>query len=159
MNAAEHLRPLQKAADSIAAAAGWSPRTTAPDKAVVFRLENGLRLELLCPDGKTLILRGLIRVLPDASDGNDTEINGLIEKTLVLNAALSRKSRAIPALHERRLELHRIILAGETAPDEPNMPEEARTFLNDLSWWRKQISPEEPSFVAPSLESFMGGVR
>lgn len=159
MIAAENLCPLQKAANSIAAAAGWSSRTTAPDNVVVFRLENGLRLELLCPDGKTLILRGLIRVLPDASVGNDTEINSLIEKTLVLNAALSRKTLAMPALHEQRLELHRIIRAGETAPDEPNMPEEARTFLNDLSWWRKQISPEEQSFVVPSLASFMGGAR
>ena len=158
MNAAEHLRPLQKVADSIAVAAGWSPRKPDLDNVVVFRLENGLRLELLCPDGKTIILRGLIRVLPDSPNAND-EIDTLIEQILVLNAALCRKSRAIPALHERRLELHRIILAGETAPDEPDMPEEARTFLNDLSWWRKQITHEESPHTFPSSAFFSGDAR
>lgn len=158
MNVAEHLRPLQKAADSIAAAAGWSPRTPDPDNIVVFRLENGLRLELLCPDGKTLILRGLIRVLPDAS--NDNEISAIVEQVLMLNAALCRKSLAIPALNDRRLELHRTILAGETAPDEPDMPAEARAFLNDLTWWRKQITRDEPQQSFPGSDSFsMGGLR
>lgn len=154
---AEHLRTLQQAADSIAAAAGWSCRTPDPDNVVIFRLENGLRLEMLCPDGKTLILRGLIRMLPESEAGNEAETDALVEKALVLNAALCRRSRALPALHERRLELHRIIRAGETAADEPDMPEEARTFLNDLAWWRKQLSPEEP--VGSGLESFMGGAR
>lgn len=160
MNTAEHLRPLQKAADSIVAAAGWSPRTPDHDNVVVFRLENGLRLELLCPDGKTLILRGLIRLLPDGPNANDSETNALVEQILLLNSALCRKSRSIPALNERRLELHRIIRAGETAPDEPDMPTEARAFLNDLSWWRKQLSHEESPQPFPGSGYFsMGGVR
>lgn len=162
MNAAEHLRSLQRAADSIAAAAGWTPKTPDLDNVVVFRLENGLRLELLCPDGKTLIMRGLVRMLPEASAASEHEIHALIEQVLLLNAALCRKSRAIPALHERRLELHRIILAGESAPDEPDMPAEARTFLNDLTWWRKQLCHDEAS-SAPVLNTAgmfsVGGVR
>lgn len=157
MNTAEHLRPLQKAADSIAAAAGWSPRTPDPDNVVVFRLENGLRLELLCPDGKTVIMRGLIRMLPDSHSDSDSD--ALIEQVLMLNAALCRKSLAMPALHERRLELHRIIRAGETAPDEPDMPEEARTFLNDLSWWRKQVTHEDSPTAFSGSAFFMGGAR
>ena len=157
MTPAGHLRLLQTAADKIAAVAGWAPRTPGPDNVVTYRLENGLRLELLCPDGETLILRALIRILPEATGSNDTEAGALIEKTLRLQAALCRKSRAIPALNGSRLELHRLVLAGETAADELDIADETRSFLNDLSWWRKQLAPEESP--VSGLQAFVGGTR
>lgn len=122
--------PLQQTADLIIRAAGWKQST--PDAEGVFRfsLEDGLDFMLLSPENKTGILLASLGKTPD----NDDELRRLAS----LAAGCLKKRRSVFSMGEHGMELHRSFPLSEASAS--FLVPEVRDFLNDLAWWKRQIS-------------------
>ena len=125
---------LQNVADIITEAAGWKKALPDSDGVYRFFLEGGLEFDLLTPENKTGILRADLGNAPSGDAQDDTELRRLAR----LAAGSLRKRRSIFSIAGSRMELYRTFRITGTAPQE--IITETRDFLNDLAWWKRQIS-------------------
>ena len=96
---------LQEAADAVTSAAGW--RKTSPDAAGIFRfhLEDDLDMDMLSPDGRTLVLRAEVGPLPPV----ERDADDLLRRCASRAVAAGRKRRSVLALDGGALTLHRLV--------------------------------------------------
>ncbi len=127
--------PLQQTVDIITRAAGWAPAT--PDEEGIFRfsLEGGLDFSLFSPENRTGIL---LCSLGKAPDGDEE-----VKRLAALAAGCLKKRRSVFSIGEHGMELHRAFPLGEAS--ESVLIAEVRDFLNDLAWWKRQLSGTGPS--------------
>lgn len=131
---------LQEAADAVTSAAGW--RKTSPDAAGIFRfhLEDDLDMDMLSPDGRTLVLRAEVGPLPPV----ERDADDLLRRCASRAVAAGRKRRSVLALDGGALTLHRLVPREDGVAD---VPRHVRDFLNDLVWWKAQMG--SASVVSP----------
>lgn len=129
--------PLQRSADIITRAAGWKEALPDDDGVFHFSLEGGLDFELFSPENRTGILFAVL--------GNAPEQDARADDTLLRLASLSagslKKRRSTFSLGEKGLELYRTFTLAEAS--EQSLPRTVRDFLNDLAWWKQQLSGTE----------------
>lgn len=126
---------LQQTADVITEAAGW--KRAAPDERGVFHfsLEGGLDFDLFSPENRTAILFAGLGPAPDeATPQGEAELRRLAS----LAAGSLKKRRSVFGIGESGLELYLSFPLSEAPDRSPAL--EARDFLNDLAWWKKQLS-------------------
>ena len=121
---------LQQIADIITRAAGWNQAFPSEDGAFHFELEDGLDFSLLSPENRTGILFASLGKTPE----NDEELKRLA----ALAAGCLKKRHSVFSMGEQGLELYRTFPLAEAS--ENFLIPEVRDFLNDLAWWKKQIS-------------------
>ena len=122
--------PLQQTADIITRAAGWQQASPDDEGIFHFALEGGLDFTLRSPENKTGILLASLGGAPE----NDDELRRLA----ALAAGCLKKRRSVFSMGEHGMELHRSFLLAEASADV--LVPEVRDFLNDLAWWKRQIS-------------------
>lgn len=134
---------MRTTAEAIASAAGWKPPVPVgqPGDATggryLFRLEGGLDMELLSPDGRMCILRGKVGDLP----ADENAANALLAECARRAVARARARGAVLTLEDGALVLFRQLSPEEAAsPDEA--PRKAGEFLNDLAWWRGRVQAQ-----------------
>ena len=144
---------LQQIADIITNAAGW--KRAEPDSEGVFRfsLEGGLDFSLLSPDNRTAVLLADLGPAPEAGTMNG---NDKLKRLAALAAGTLKKRRSSFAIAGQRLELSRTF-PMQTASELEISPL-VRDFLNDLAWWKAQISGSSNTSSNTSSSPFsMGG--
>ena len=144
---------LQQIADIITNAAGW--KRAEPDSEGVFRfsLEGDLDFSLLSPENRTAVLLADLGPAPEAGtmEGNDR-----LKRLAALAAGALKKRRSSFAIAGQRLELSRTFPMQTTS--ELEISPLVRDFLNDLAWWKAQISGSSSSSSNTSSSPFsMGG--
>ena len=144
---------LQQIADIITNAAGW--KRAEPDSEGVFRfsLEGGLDFSLLSPENRTAVLLADLGPAPEAGtmEGNDR-----LKRLAALAAGTLKKRRSSFAIAGQRLELSRTFPVQ--AASERGTPLLVGDFINDLAWWKAQISGSSSSSSNTSSSPFsMGG--
>ncbi len=122
--------PLQQTADILTRAAGWEPATPDEEGVFHFSLEGGLDFSLFSPENRTGILLSSLGKTPDSDEE--------IKRLAALAAGCLKKRRSVFSIGERGLELHRSFSLAEAS--EGFLVPEVRDFLNDLAWWKRQIS-------------------
>ncbi len=135
---------IQHIADAVTRSAGWN--AAAPDAQGVFRfsLEGGLDFCLLSPEGRTAVLLADLGPAPLPGQGD-----GELARLASVAAASLKKRRSVFAVAEGRLELQRVFPMGGLS--EAEACAHARDFLNDLAWWKRQVSGKAGSNAsAPS---------
>lgn len=144
--------PLQQTADIITHAAGW--RSAVPDADHVFRfsLEGGLDFELFSPENSTGVLFAELGTVPAQGDVQGEQ---LIQKVAALAAGCMKKRRSVISIGERGFELYRTFRLADVS--EHTLLPEVRDFLNDLAWWKKQLSGNTSPASRPSPFSFSFG--
>ena len=144
---------LQQIADIITNAAGW--KRAEPDSEGVFRfsLEGGLDFSLLTPENRTAVL---LADLGPAPESGSMEGNERLKRLAALAAGTLKKRRSSFAIAGQRLELSRTF-SMQTASELEISPL-VRDFLNDLAWWKAQISGSSNTSSNTSSSPFsMGG--
>ncbi|MBR5882570.1 MAG: type III secretion system chaperone [Mailhella sp.] len=144
---------LQQIADIITNAAGW--KRAEPDSEGVFRfsLEGGLDFSLLSPDNRTAVLLADLGPAPEAGTMNG---NDKLKRLAALAAGTLKKRRSSFAIAGQRLELSRTF--SMQAASELEISPLVRDFLNDLAWWKAQISGSSNTSSNTSSSPFsMGG--
>ena len=144
---------LQQIADIITNAAGW--KRAEPDSEGVFRfsLEGGLDFSLLTPETRTAVLLADLGPAPEAGTMNG---NDKLKRLAALAAGTLKKRRSSFAIAGQRLELSRTF-SMQTASELEISPL-VRDFLNDLAWWKAQISGSSNTSSNTSSSPFsMGG--
>lgn len=144
---------LQQIADTITNAAGWN--RAEPDREGVFRfsLEDGLDFSLFTPDNRAAVLLADLGPAPEAGtiEGGDR-----LKRLAALAAGTLKVRRSSFAVAGQRLELSRIF--PMQAASERDTPLLVRDFLNDLAWWKAQISGTANTSSNTSSSPFsMGG--
>ena len=144
---------LQQIADIITNAACW--KRAEPDSEGVFRfsLEGGLDFSLLSPENRTAVLLADLGPAPEAGtmEGNDR-----LKRLAALAAGTLKKRRSSFAIAGQRLELS--LTFPVQAASERETPLLVRDFINDLAWWKAQISGSSSSSSNTSSSPFsMGG--
>ena len=132
--------PLQQIADIITRAAGWKQAFPGEDGAFHFELEGGLDFSLLSPENRTGIFLAPLGNVPDSDED--------IRRLAALAAGSLKKRRSVFSLGEHGLELHRSFLLSDAS--ETVIVPELRDFLNDLAWWKHQISGAGSSSSQPA---------
>ncbi|HJD96233.1 hypothetical protein [Mailhella massiliensis] len=122
--------PLQQTADIITRAAGWEHATPDEEGCFHFSLEGGLDFSLFSPENRTGILLSSLGKAPES----DEEVRRLA----ALAAGCLKKRRSVFSIGEHGLELHRAFPLSSAS--ESFLIPEVRDFLNDLAWWKRQIS-------------------
>ena len=126
---------LEKAAQSIAEAAGWKKPHAAADGSFSFSLEGNLDFTMLSPDGKTGIL---LAQLGEAPEVQSPQEGADLERIASLAAGVLRSRNSVLSISDQNiLELHRSFSLRESQG--PQMLGIARDFLNDFAWWKKQL--------------------
>lgn len=130
---------LQRIADIITQGAGW--KKAIPDEEGIFRffLDGGLDFCLRTPDNKSALLLADLGAAPQSSGLTSADD---LERLASLAAASLKKCRSTFSIAGDRLELHRFFSLREN--NERDIQIEVRDFLNDLAWWKKQISTDAP---------------
>jgi hypothetical protein len=144
---------LQQIADIITNAAGW--KRAEPDSEGVFRfsLEGGLDFSLLTPENRTAVL---LADLGPAPESGSMEGNDRLKRLAALAAGTLKKRRSSFAIAGQRLELSRTF--PMQAASELEISPLVRDFLNDLAWWKAQISGSSNTSSNTSSSPFsMGG--
>ena len=144
---------LQQIADIITNAAGW--KRAEPDSEGVFRfsLDGGLDFSLLTPENRTAVL---LADLGNAPDPGTSEGNDRLKRLAALAAGSLKKRRSSFAIAGQRLELSRTFPIQEVPEHEISLL--VRDFLNDLAWWKAQISGSSNTSSNTSSSPFsMGG--
>jgi hypothetical protein len=143
---------LQQIADIITNAAGW--KRAEPDSEGVFRfsLEGGLDFSLLSPDNRTAVLLADLGPAPEAGTMNG---NDKLKRLAALAAGTLKKRRSSFAIAGQRLELSRTFPMQSTSEREISLL--VRDFLNDLAWWKAQISGSSNSSSNTSSSPFSMG--
>ena len=144
---------LQQIADIITNTAGW--KRAEPDSEGVFRfsLEGGLDFSLLSPENRTAVLLADLGAAPESGtmEGGDR-----LKRLAALAAGSLKKRRSSFAIAGQRLELSRTF-SMQTASELEISPL-VRDFLNDLAWWKAQISGSSNTSSNTSSSPFsMGG--
>ena len=126
---------LQYIAETITAAAGW--QSPVPDNDGFFRLslEGGLDFALLTPENKTGIF---LADLGEAPENGSLTADEEIKRLASVASASLKKRRSSFAVAESRLELSRSFSLQDITDRE--VIEIARDFINDLAWWKAQVS-------------------
>lgn len=132
---------LQKVANAISKAAGW--RIAVPDAngVVRFVMNDGLDMELFSLDDRTAVFRSEIcQFSPHAPDTAQ-----LLQKAAHMAVGAMRNRGSVLSLADHRLMLHSTV-----SMDSPDalFSETAKDFLNDLVWWRTQLT--ETRTTAPA---------
>lgn len=144
--------PLQPIADILTQSAGW--KSTLPDAGGVFRfaLEDGLDFELFSPENRTGILLAVLRT---RREGEELLTDDEARRLGALAAGSLKKRRSVLSVGERGIELYRTFpIAGTSGEIVP----EVRDFLNDLAWWKRQLSgPGQTSGASSPFPSFSTG--
>ena len=140
---------LQQTADIITRAAGWKPALPDTDGIFRFSLEGGLDFELFSPESSTGIV---LAVLDTAPDQNDPQSEALLQRLAALSAGCLKKRRSVFSLGEHGFELYRTFRLSTIS--ENVLVSEVRDFLNDLAWWKRQISGSGPAAGAQSSSPF-----
>ncbi len=122
--------PLQQTADILTRVAGWTSATPDEEGIFHFSLEGGLDFSLFSPENRTGILFSSLGGTPES----DEELRRLA----ALAAGCLKKRRSVFSMGEHGLELYRAFSLAEVS--ENFLIPEVRDFLNDLAWWKKQIS-------------------
>ncbi len=146
--------PLQRSADIITRAAGWKEALPDDDGVFRFSLEGGLDFELLSPENRTGILLAVLGSAPE----NDGRSDETLQRLAQLSAGSLKKRRSTFSIGERGLELYRTFSLSEAS--EQSLPRTVRDFLNDLAWWKQQLSgtgSARPSGAQSSPFSFAFG--
>lgn len=133
---------LQEAAHAITKAAGWKHATADAEGQFHFLLEGDLSMDLLSPDGKSILLYSDLGPLP--STESDEKIRDYAQNV----AASCKKRLSIFSIENNRLALHRCIRFENQSTGEERravFPQEAKAFLNDLAWWKKRIANTAPA--------------
>ena len=138
--------------ESLAERAGWS--RPQPDAAGVCRyaFDEDVELELLSPDGRTLILRADMGAAPEYGLNFREEWEKL--GRLAAGAMLLRPS-VLSLRDGGRLELHRRL--SLEALDDPAFQTAVEEFLNDEAWWKDELSAKSPGQAAAASPFSMGG--
>ena len=129
---------LHDAVDAITKKAGW-PRTDAgSDGAYHFSLEGGLDFSLSTPDGRTAFFLAKLCRVPDLGS---PEAEAELERVAKLSAGALKKRRSVLSVSDQNFfELSRSFSLTECS--ERDILSHAKDFLNDLSWWKKQLDGE-----------------
>ena len=144
---------LQHIADIITKAAGWKDAAPEADGVFRFSLEGGLDFALLTPENRTAVL---LADLGDAPEPGTMEGNDRLKRLAALAAGSLKKRRSSFAIAGQRLELSRTFPMQAASEREVSLL--ARDFLNDLAWWKAQISgPSNTSSNTSSSPFSMGG--
>ena len=125
---------LDKAAATVATAAGWRQPEPDAQGRYCFTLRGGLNLAMFSPDGNAVILRAEVQALP----GEEIPRENLLRAQAKLAVAEFKERKSILALEGDVLILHRVVFAKDTPLE--NMSAIVETFLNDLDWWKKQAA-------------------
>jgi hypothetical protein len=145
---------LQQTADRITQAAGWTP-ALADEKGIFhFFLEGNLDFDLFSPEGRTGILYAFLGNLPAQESLNSDEY---MHRIAALAAGSLKKRRSVFSVGDHGMELHRSFSLMETDP--MLLLSETRDFLNDLAWWKKQLSSSKntvQSDMSPFSINFNG---
>ena len=129
---------LQQIADIITNAAGW--KRAEPDSEGVFRfsLEGGLDFSLLSPDNRTAVLLADLGPAPEAGTMNG---NDKLKRLAALAAGTLKKRRSSFAIAGDRLEL--TYSFPVQLDDEIAIRQIMKDFLNDLAWWKQQVTGKD----------------
>lgn len=147
---------IQTIADIITEAAGWKHAEPDQAGAFSFSLDGGLNFSLFTPENRTAVLFADLGAAPEiGTQGGDEEFRRLSS----VAAAALKKRFSIFSVDSGRMELHRMFpIDGWTEKD---VILEVRDFLNDLAWWKQQLSgggTQTSSFTSSPTFSFnMGG--
>ena len=136
---------LQQTADIITRAAGWKPALPDADGIFRFSLEGGLDFELFSPESSTGIL---LAVLGTSPDPNDPQSEATLQRLAALSAGCLKKRRSVFSIGERGLEVYRTFRLSTVS--ENILVSDVKDFLNDLAWWKRQISGSARQAGAPS---------
>ncbi len=143
---------LQQLADIITRAAGWKAAVPDADGVFRFALEDGLDFELLSPENSTGVLLATLKPAP--AEG-DPEAERDLQKFASLAAGCMKKRRSVFGLGESGFELYRSFRMADAS--ESSIVSEVRDFLNDLAWWKRQISGSSNVGASASPFSFSFG--
>lgn len=149
---------LQELTDILCDKAGWAHKNAEKDcdaeGALHFELEGDLSFEILSPNRKMLVLRGVMCATP----AGDSEKDELCKRIAKLNVASMTKRRSVPALHEGKIELQRSLSLDNIHASmlETQFLQAVKEFLNDLAWWQKQCSSQGANAAPASAFSFGG---
>ena len=144
--------PLQQTADIITRAAGWNQALPDDDGVFRFFLEGGLDFELFSPESSTGILLAVLDAVPSE---NDEHADDVVRRAASLAAGCMKKRRSVLSIGERGFELYRTFRLSDIS--EADLLAEVRDFLNDLAWWKKQISVSDSGARPTSPFSFSFG--
>ena len=122
---------LQQAADAITTAAGWNAAHPDQNGIFHFRLEGDIHMELFSPEGRTGVLRGDLGPLPQEQNDAEDLLKRCAQKVVVI----CKKRKSVLSVADNHLQLTRLVALNDMAL----FPNEARDFLNDFVWWRRQI--------------------
>ena len=142
---------LQQIADTITQAAGWK-QAAADERGVFhFALDGDLDFDLLSPDGRTAFLCADLGAapLPDTPQGADE-----LRRLSGLAAGALKKRRTIFSISGSDLQVHRSFAIATVSDEQIRL--ECRDFINDLAWWKKQITGKS-SIQSPSSPFNFGG--
>ena len=121
---------LQQTADILTRAAGWTNATPDEEGIFHFSLEGELDFSLFSPENRTGILFSSLGKTPESDEE--------LKRLAALAAGCLKKRRSVFSIGEHGLELHRAFSLAEASEDVLLL--EVRDFLNDLAWWKRQIS-------------------
>lgn len=144
--------PLQQTADIITRAAGWNQALPDDDGVFRFFLEGGLDFELFSPESSTGILLAVLDAVPSE---NNEQTDNAVRRAASFAAGCMKKRRSVLSIGERGFELYRSFRISDIS--EPDLLAETRDFLNDLAWWKKQLSGSDSGARAASPFSFSFG--
>lgn len=142
---------LQQTADLIVEAAGWKQAHPDTDGIFRFSLDGGLDFELLSPEAKTAVLRADLGDAPGFSADDEEALRRLAS----LAAGSLKARRSTLSISEGRLELHRTFALADATPN--SAVRDVRDFLNDLAWWKKQITGRNTDKTSSNTFSFSFG--
>ena len=144
---------LQQIADIITNTAGWKRAEPNCEGVFRFSLEGGLDFSLLSPENRTAVL---LADLGSAPESGTMEGGDRLKRLAALAAGSLKKRRSSFAIAGQRLELSRTFPMQSTSEREISLL--VRDFLNDLAWWKAQISDSSNSSSNTSSSPFsMGG--
>ncbi|MBP3729943.1 MAG: type III secretion system chaperone, partial [Mailhella sp.] len=126
---------LEHTAQAIANAAGWKKPQPDSEGNFSFSLEGDLDFTLLSPDGKTGVFLARLAEAPDATSPQGS---AELERIAALAAGVLRSRTSVVSISEQNiLELHHSFPLQKAS--ENDVLAHARDFINDFSWWKKQL--------------------
>ena len=145
------MATLQQTADMLIEAAGWKQARPDSDGVFRFSLDGDLDLELLSPEARTGILRADLGDAP----GYDADGEDRLRRISSLAAGALKSRSSVLSIADGRLELHRTFALADVT--QSSIASDVRDFLNDLSWWKAQMSGKSAAKTSSDTFSFSFG--
>lgn len=131
---------LHDAIRILCAAAGWKLPPAPEDGVYSFALEKDLEVRVFSPDGKDLFFQSVIANFSENTLQEDKELGRLLS----ISAVRARAFRSVLAMDENdRLILFDCFPFNKYDTD--SLPLNMENFLNELEFWRAQVTKAYPA--------------